>query len=58
MEELKAGNLSFGPYEIDRAKRRLLRNGETLPLNSKTFDLLLFFAENHGSRSNVLDRKS
>lgn len=48
MEELKAGNLSFGPYEIDRAKRRLLRNGETLPLNSKTFDLLLFFAENHG----------
>ena len=41
-------NISFGEFELDAEKRRLLRGGEPVALNSKTFDLLAFLAENNG----------
>ena len=52
-------NKSFGDFEIDAIKRRLLKKGETVALNSKTFDLLLVLAENHGivlSKDKLLDK--
>lgn len=49
MKENGSGHFfSFGDFELDGAKRRLLRKGQTIPLNSKTFDLLLTLIENHG----------
>ena len=39
---------SFGDFELDSAKRRLLKKGEFVPLNSKAFDLLLTLVENCG----------
>jgi len=49
---IKAGNrltgkalFRFDEFEIDPATRSLSRQGEPIPLNSKTFDLLLFLAE-------------
>ncbi len=38
----------FGPFRLDSAERRLLRNGETVPLKPKAFDLLLVLVQNHG----------
>jgi DNA-binding response OmpR family regulator len=32
---------SFAEFEIDAARRRLLKNGQTVTLNPKAFDLLL-----------------
>jgi DNA-binding winged helix-turn-helix (wHTH) protein/TolB-like protein/Tfp pilus assembly protein PilF len=43
----------FGPFRIDTRKRRLLRDGEIVPLTSRTFDTLLAFAQNSGR---VLDK--
>lgn len=43
----------FGPFRLDTLKRRLLRDGEVVPLTSKTFDTLLAFAQNSGR---VLDK--
>jgi DNA-binding winged helix-turn-helix (wHTH) protein len=39
---------AFGPFRIDAAERLLLRDGETVPLIPKAFDLLLVVAENRG----------
>lgn len=48
-----AGQLNFGPYRLELASRRLLRNGENVSLTGSEFDLLRIFAE-HPNR--VLDR--
>jgi DNA-binding winged helix-turn-helix (wHTH) protein len=37
---------AFGPYRLDPANRLLLRDGESVPLTAKVFDLLLYFVEN------------
>ena len=38
----------FGPYQLDPAKRLLLRDGTTLPIAPKTFDLLQLLVEGRG----------
>src|SRR5262245_41830637 len=38
----------FGPYRLDVAERLLLRNGETIPLQPKAFDLLFVLVEHQG----------
>jgi Tol biopolymer transport system component/DNA-binding winged helix-turn-helix (wHTH) protein len=38
----------FGPYQLDAAERLLKREGETVPLQPKVFDLLLVLVEHHG----------
>lgn len=41
-------NISFAEFELDRAHRQLLRNGNPLSLYAKTFDLLSFLIERNG----------
>lgn len=38
----------FGPFVVDMAERRLLNDGEPVPLTRKTFETLLVLVENHG----------
>jgi Tol biopolymer transport system component/DNA-binding winged helix-turn-helix (wHTH) protein len=38
----------FGPFRVDPVRRVLLRNGQPLPVASKTFDTLLTLIENRG----------
>ena len=38
----------FGPFRLDVAERRLLRNGEPIPLRLKVFDTLRVLIENAG----------
>lgn len=38
----------FGSFQLDVAERRLLREGELVPLRSKVFDTLCILVENHG----------
>src|SRR5215203_5529955 len=48
---------SFAEFELDAPRRRLVRDGETLNLHAKAFDLLLFLVENAGrvvSRDEIL----
>lgn len=40
---------SFAGYELSPFKRTLVKDGELVRLNSKTFDLLLTFVENRGA---------
>ncbi|MGI8641835.1 MAG: winged helix-turn-helix domain-containing protein [Pyrinomonadaceae bacterium] len=50
--------ISFAEFELDSARRRLLREGKTLPLNAKAFDLLVYLAENAGrvvTKDEILD---
>src|SRR5215467_1725230 len=37
----------FGPFRLEVARRRLVRNDEILPLNSKAFETLLVLIRNH-----------
>jgi DNA-binding winged helix-turn-helix (wHTH) protein/dipeptidyl aminopeptidase/acylaminoacyl peptidase len=37
----------FGPFRLEPATRRLLREGEPLPLTPKAFDTLLLLVQNH-----------
>ncbi len=49
---------SFGEFEVDSAKRLLLKRGQTVHLKSKDFDLLLTLIEHHGeilSKNDLLD---
>ena len=51
--------LSFGEFEIDRERRLLLKKGETVNLNPKTFDLLLVLIAHRGeilSKNELLDK--
>jgi len=45
---LKQKYFRFGDFELDVAKRVLLRDGRPLSLNSKTFDLLLALLDRRG----------
>lgn len=59
METTSEKTFSFGDFELNGAKRTLLKRGETIPLNSKTFDLLFTLIENHGkilSKDELLDK--
>ena len=38
----------FGPFRLDLAERRLLREGVPVPLSPKVFDLLLVLVRRHG----------
>jgi len=38
----------FGPFRVDVRERRLLRNGEVVPLTPKVFDVLLVLVQNNG----------
>jgi adenylate cyclase len=42
------GTLRFGPFELLSGKRVLLRDGVTLSLGSRAFDILLYLAERPG----------
>ena len=44
---------AFGPYRLDPAGRRLLRDGETLAVTAKVLDVLIALVE---ARGEVLDR--
>jgi DNA-binding winged helix-turn-helix (wHTH) protein/TolB-like protein/Tfp pilus assembly protein PilF len=49
----------FGPFRLDHAGRRLLRDGEPVILTPKVFDTLLVLVEHHGqslSRSELIAR--
>src|SRR5262245_48853218 len=39
----------FGPFRLDPSERRLLREGEQVPLSPKVFDLLLVLVRRHGA---------
>jgi DNA-binding winged helix-turn-helix (wHTH) protein/TolB-like protein/Flp pilus assembly protein TadD len=39
---------TFGPFRLDPRERRLLRDGEVVPLTLKAFDLLQLLVENQG----------
>ena len=59
METTFEKTFSFGDFELNGAKRTLLKNGETISLNSKSFDLLLTLVENHGKilgKDELLDK--
>src|SRR6185369_5066841 len=53
MEMLKEKRFSFANFEIDGARRRLLKEGKPVALNSKTFDLLLVLV---GRRGEILSK--
>jgi adenylate cyclase len=38
----------FGPFRVDARERRLLRDGELVPLTPKVFDILLVLVQNSG----------
>jgi TolB-like protein/tetratricopeptide (TPR) repeat protein len=38
----------FGPFRVDPRERRLLRDGEVVPLTRKVFDILLVLVQNTG----------
>lgn len=46
MKELAPATYTFAEYELDLTKRRLLRAGQSIPLNAKAFDLLVVLIEN------------
>jgi len=48
MEEHAKRCFEFGPFRVDPAERVLLREGESVALTSKLFDLLLLLVENSG----------
>ena len=48
MNELPNNVISFAEFELDTARRRLLRDGETIALHAKAFDLLSFLASQNG----------
>jgi two-component system phosphate regulon response regulator OmpR len=52
-ESTATDQISFGPYRLEPASRRLTRDGESVSLTGSEFDLLRIFAE-HPNR--VLDR--
>lgn len=48
MSEQQARFLEFGPFRMDRVRRRLLNEGRMVPLTSKAFDTLLALVESGG----------
>jgi DNA-binding winged helix-turn-helix (wHTH) protein/Tol biopolymer transport system component len=50
--------ISFAEFELDTVHRRLSRDGETVALHAKAFDLLTFLVKNNGrivSKDEILD---
>ena len=47
-ERVKQNGYEFGPFRLNAAERLLLRDGESVPLTPKAFDLLLALVEHHG----------
>ena len=41
------GLYQFGPYHLEVARRRLMRDGEVVPVSSKVFETLLLLVQNH-----------
>src|SRR5215469_3145384 len=39
----------FGPFRLEVGQRRLLRDGQPVPLRAKVFDTLCALVENHGT---------
>ncbi len=55
----KDGLISAPPFELDPKQRRLTRNGESIDLTQKEFELALFLFRNVGrlvSRGHILER--
>ncbi len=48
MQDAPKTKISFAEFELDTIHRRLQRDGETVVLNAKAFDLLEFLANNNG----------
>ncbi|MEP6923895.1 MAG: winged helix-turn-helix domain-containing protein, partial [Pyrinomonadaceae bacterium] len=48
METLTPKTFLFAEFELDAAKRLLLKKGQAVPLNSKAFDLLFVLLDHHG----------
>ncbi len=48
MSRLTKHFYEFGPFRLDVKERLLLREGETVPLTPKAFDMLLALVENSG----------
>ena len=48
MTDAPKTKISFAEFELDTVHRRLVRDGETVALNAKAFDLLTFLAQNNG----------
>src|SRR5688572_1219822 len=46
MNELAPHTYTFAEYELDPARRLLLRAGQSIPLNAKSFDLLVVLIQN------------
>jgi len=44
---MASSTFDFGPYNLDPAKRLLLRSGEPVPLPPKAFDTLVILVERH-----------
>src|SRR5687768_9356462 len=59
MTDAKNDRIQFAEFELDRAHRKLFRNGEPVHLYAKAFDLLEFLIANNGtvvSKDQILDR--
>lgn len=59
MLDVTEKTFSFGEFELSGVKRTLLKRGENVSLNSKTFDLLLTLVENRGrvlSKDELLEK--
>src|SRR5688572_26571192 len=54
MTEPASTSYLFGPFRLEPAKRRLLRDGEPLPLTPKAFDTLLLLVQN---RERVVEKE-
>lgn len=48
MEKLQGARFRFENFELDCSKRVVTRDGETVTLKPKAFDLLQYLVENHG----------
>lgn len=58
MKTAEATRFLFDEFEIDAERRVLLKNGQTIPLKPKTFDLLVALVERRGvivSKNDLLD---
>jgi DNA-binding winged helix-turn-helix (wHTH) protein/TolB-like protein/Tfp pilus assembly protein PilF len=53
MSKPAVSSYEFGPFQLDAARRRLLRDGQVVALTPKAFELLLALVEN---RQRVLDK--
>ncbi|MDQ3180959.1 MAG: winged helix-turn-helix domain-containing protein [Acidobacteriota bacterium] len=57
--EILTAQTFFADFELNGAKRLLLKKGQAVSLNSKTFDLLFVLVENHGqilSKDELLEK--